>query len=236
MPGARGSQGWLSRIAVRVAAFLLIMQGLSSSLPHADAAEHALAGSGTLRFQIAAQPLDHALEIFARISGREILFADELATGRRSAGVDGIYRPEVALQILLAGTGLLADTKADGFVVLMRQDVAVSDGARAAANESAYYGRIQTALRRTFCGWPAASAERRVAARLWIGPSGEVLQVKGLTQAESERDRVETTLRGVQIGPPPPGFAQPVTIVIRSGPLDERRECAAAPPSSHVVP
>ncbi|MBR1220903.1 STN domain-containing protein [Bradyrhizobium sp. U87765 SZCCT0131] len=236
MPGARGSQEWLSRVCVRVAAFFLIMQCVSSSLPHADATEYRSTGAAPLHFHIAALPLGDALEIFARVSGREILYAGELATGRRSAAVDGAYRPETALQILLAGTGLLADAKDDGVFVVMRQDVAGANGVRNAVSESAYYGRIQTALRRTFCGWPVSPIERRVAARLWIGPSGEVLQVKGLAEADSERDRIEVALRGLRIGPPPSGFAQPVTIVIRSGPLDERRECTAALPSPGAAP
>lgn len=229
---ARGSQALPPQLLGWVAAFVVMMQCVSGLPLRAEAADRHSARFGALDFHIAAQPLADALDIFARLSGRDILYEGDLAISRRSAEVDGVYTPAIALQILLAGTGLQPDTRDDGFFILTRQGVATQDGARKAAGERAYYGQIQAALRRTFCRGPDLPDDRRVAARLWIGSSGEVLQARGLAPADGGHDRIAARLRGVRIGPPPPGFAQPITIVIQPGALDDRRECAAASPTA----
>src|SRR6266436_5413092 len=57
-------------------------------------------------FSIAPQDLDGALKAFGVQSHREIFFAPELARGRKSQGVRGIFDEPKALSIILEGTGL----------------------------------------------------------------------------------------------------------------------------------
>ena len=57
-------------------------------------------------FDIAAQPLDGALNEFALQSDREIFYSSDLVEGKRAERVNGSYEPEDALDLLLADTGL----------------------------------------------------------------------------------------------------------------------------------
>ncbi len=182
-------------------------------------------------FNIPPQPLAHALEAYARISSREILYDSTLADGRRSSLVDGVYTAESALQILLAGTGLVADFKDKDFFVVGPGPSDASVGAaagRRSAEYTSYYGRLQASLKAAFCASRVLPDDHRVAARLWIGQHGGVLQAKTLTPGDSEVDRqVEAILRGLRLDSvPPAGFAQPVTIAIMPG--DATRNCDSA--------
>lgn len=59
-----------------------------------------------IELRIAAQPLDQALQEFARQSGMQVIFFASLTDGRQSPGVAGKYAVAVALKELLAGSGL----------------------------------------------------------------------------------------------------------------------------------
>jgi outer membrane receptor for ferric coprogen and ferric-rhodotorulic acid len=62
-----------------------------------------------LAFNIQAQPVDHALKVFAGQSGLQVLFHVEgvqIPAGLNSAALNGTYTPEVALEQLLSNTGL----------------------------------------------------------------------------------------------------------------------------------
>ena len=69
-------------------------------------------------FQIIGQPLDSALNEFARQSDREIFYASDVVDGVYVNGVDGKYEPEDALELLLADSGLeYSVTASDTFLV-----------------------------------------------------------------------------------------------------------------------
>ncbi|WP_407181487.1 TonB family protein [Bradyrhizobium sp. STM 3562] len=186
---------------------------------------------GEFAFDLPSQPLGAALEGYARISGREVLYDGRLAEGRRSSPVQGAYTAETALQILLAGSGLKADAKADGFFVLSRVPArsAAERGLRLSAADTHYYGVLQAGLRAELCGSHALPETGRIAARLWLSQTGAVLQARLLgSTGNSEWDqRAIAALRRLQIAGPPPGFAQPVTIVVLPRPSDGDDGCAA---------
>lgn len=198
----------------------------------------ASAGSGrqpldaSIAFNIPSQPLGAALEAYARISRREVLYDGAFAAGRNSSLVEGVYKPEVALQILLAGTGLWASFKDAEFFVVGVASVEKSTHAaasRRSAEHMRYYSRLQAGLKTAFCGSAILPEGRRLAARLWVGQQGRVLQVRKLASTGSgELDqRVDTILHGLTLGgPPPAGFAQPITIVIL--PSDAKQDCDSA--------
>lgn len=184
--------------------------------------------SSPIEFNIPSQPLGSALETYARISSREVLYDSTLANGRRSSLVDGVYTPDVALQILLAGTGLVSNFKDKDFFVVSPGPAEIS-ATTAAGTRSAehmrYYGRLQTSLKAAFCASHVLTDDHRVAARLWIGQRGDVLQARRLASTSNELDqKIEAILLGMRLGSPPPtGFAQPVTIVI--APSEASRDC-----------
>lgn len=181
---------------------------------------------GPIVFHIPPQPLGNALERYARISNLEVLYNDALTEGRRSSLVDGVYTPETALEILLSGTGLSADFKDAGFFAVRPAPTQRPDVGRAApqaAEQQRYYGIVQAGLKTAFCGIDVALDGNRVAARLWIGQSGRVLQVRALNSTGNDDldRRIEGALRRLSLrASPPPSVAQPITIVILSDAVD----------------
>jgi hypothetical protein len=58
------------------------------------------------KLHIASQPLDSALQEFARQSGIQILFLSYLTDGQRAPALDGMYTVDVAMNALLADSML----------------------------------------------------------------------------------------------------------------------------------
>lgn len=194
-----------------------------SSVATSSIASGAGPKAGVAAYYLPSQPLWTALETFARQSNREILYDGGLADGRLSSDVDGVYATETALEILLAGSGLEADVKDNGFFVLRPVSTPPQETQRREAAQQ-YYAAIQRALRTAFCDEPA---DRRVAARLWVGRSGDVLQVRTLGST-GEPPQAAAALLGMRIGPPPANFAQPITIVIQARTFESEDHCVAA--------
>ncbi len=199
--------------------------------PAARAAGDDKAGSpSVISFNIPAQALGPALESYARLANREILYDGTVVSGRKSGEVDGSYTPERALEILLAGTGIGADFRDAGFIALQAlplDSTARDQGSTQRASHLRYYAAVQRAFKSAFCRADVPGDER-IAARLWIGRSGQVLQVKRLDpsgHAEFD-DRVDFVLRRLQIGVlAPDDFPQPVTIVRNPDAAGAAREC-----------
>lgn len=59
-----------------------------------------------LDLRITAQPLDEALQEFARQSGLQVIYFSGLTKGLQSPGLSGKYTVPEALKALLAGSGL----------------------------------------------------------------------------------------------------------------------------------
>jgi hypothetical protein len=178
---------------------------------------------GRIALDIPSQPLAAALEVYGDATGREVLYNSNLTLGRWSAAIKGAFTPREALEALLRGTGLTASyTDPDFFLLVpaptVRQQTPAVDAA-AAADLADYYGRIQAALQDAFCAsGGAAPGHYRIAARLWIGAAGDVRRFERLGSAgtPSLDQGIDATLSTLDFGvPPPPGFPQPVTIVIR---------------------
>ncbi len=62
--------------------------------------------SGPIEFHIPSQPLAAALQAYGQRAGVQVLYESTSAMGRTSAAVDGDFVPEVALDILIAGSDL----------------------------------------------------------------------------------------------------------------------------------
>lgn len=78
----------------------------------------AQAMAGGVEFALEPQALDRALTEVARLTGREIIIASGAATGKTAPRLAGHLSADEAIRRLLAGSGLVADFRAD--VVLIR--------------------------------------------------------------------------------------------------------------------
>jgi TonB family protein len=184
-----------------------------------------------MAFDVPAQPLVSALETYGAISGWQVVYDSALVKGRRSTEVKGAFTPEFALRTILTGTGLSPRyMAADGFVLVPDPIIKGADINTAAPSAvTRYYGNIQAGLRQIFCAdGRARSGGYRVALGLWISSSGAVSHSSLLdSTGDSDLDAtLDRAVRNMNIGePPPPGFAQPVVMVIRP---DVMRDCLAA--------
>jgi hypothetical protein len=184
-----------------------------------------------IAFDVPSQPLVSALETYGSLSGLQVVYESILARGRRSTAVKGTFTPEVALRMLLVGTGLSPRyMAADGFVLIPDSAAkATLQSTLSPRAEAEYYGRIQSGLRQVFCTDERARlGGYRVAIGLWIGDSGAVrrsalLDSTGNTALDTTLDHA---IRNMNIGEAPPaGFTQPIVMIITP---DVMRDCLAA--------
>ena len=80
------------------------------------------AAAAKVQFDIAAQPLNSALNAFALQSHQQILFTPEVVKGKSTQGIRGSLAPDTALAQLLAGTGLSSSKSADGMTLVAQAD------------------------------------------------------------------------------------------------------------------
>lgn len=100
------------RLSIRAMTFRLAL-GLAAplSLPLAAQAEQA---TSQQQFNIPAGPLSTVLTRYAEASGILIAGNMQLASGKRSSGLQGSFTPQQGLNRILSGTGLIASRQADG--------------------------------------------------------------------------------------------------------------------------
>ncbi len=108
---------------------LLRSTALVGSLCFALWSAAAVAQAQTYSFDIPAEPLSSALREFARVSGQQIIFTDDLVAGRSAAPLHGSYSADDALSRLLAGTALVVDRSSSGAIMVRLKN------AQAASNE-----------------------------------------------------------------------------------------------------
>lgn len=213
------------------------------------AAAQAVAGNDVMRFDLPAQSLEISLSVFGRITGHSVLVASSLTGGREAAAVHGDFTPREALQRMLAGTGLTARyTGSDAFTLVSvppaeRESASGRNAVKAngASSETAhaevrFAGVLQASITRVLCSaQPDAFGRYRLGIQLWIDPTGDVsdarvLQGSGLAPRDAA---VLASLRAMALdAPPPPGMAQPVTILLtpRADPARDCRRYRAAVP------
>ncbi|WP_444436483.1 TonB-dependent siderophore receptor [Pseudomonas sp. A6] len=93
--------------------------GLAASLPLAVAVP-ALAAPAAHHFKVPAGSLEDALNAYARQAGVLLTFDPALTRGLRSPGLEGDYPVEAGFAVLLSGSGLAAESSADGSYRLQR--------------------------------------------------------------------------------------------------------------------
>jgi hypothetical protein len=189
-------------------------------------------------FDIAAQPLEAALDVFSSTSNVQVLYETSLTSQRRSPGVHGLLTPGAALNALLAGTGLAAwHTTKDAYSLVSRQDAALSNRSDVASppSEIARYGHFLGGLQARFLTALCRNLETRpgryrIALSFLIGPSGNIEQTALVdSTGDPERDaRIMASVEGLTVAEaPPPKLAQPITMVIAPRPPDATGDCAS---------
>lgn len=91
-------------------------------------AQTASARSVTYQLSIPAQPLSEALKALSVAANEQLLFSQQLVAGKQSAQISGTYTVDVALDLLLSGSGLKADRTPSG--VLLIRDPAMIESAK----------------------------------------------------------------------------------------------------------
>lgn len=106
-----------------VAARLLVAGGILGAV---GTSAHAAGDAPTvpvavMTYAIPTGPLDQALNLYAARSRSLLVVDPELTRGKRSAGLNGSYSGERALELLLSGSGLEAERRADGGIVIRQR-------------------------------------------------------------------------------------------------------------------
>lgn len=203
-----------------VRAFLVALAWLLVSLP--------VRSQALLALDIPAQPLNLALDSFARQSGQAVLVDQALLVGQRSSLVQGRYAAREGLQRLLQGTGLQARYSAKGGFTLqpMRRESVVGGGrgSTTTTQGNSYALALQQAVEQALC---SAALTRpgsyRAAVQVWIDAGGQLVQSRLLASTGDfirDAELVER-LRAVRLQrAPPTSLAQPVTLLLRPVPMD----------------
>ncbi|MCA6116447.1 STN domain-containing protein [Bradyrhizobium sp. WSM 1738] len=189
-------------------------------LPAHDAASQE---RSPIQFAITAQPLATALDTFSIASGLELYYDGALAVGRRSSAVEGRLAPEVALQELLAGSGLVARATGPNSFTIKPAPRLTS------ARHQTYFAAIQGRVSQVLC----ARAETRpgdvdLLLQLWVASTGAIQRVQLLDppNAGKEEAAFATALRGISIGIVPPAeLPQPVVMAVLARSKGERAGC-----------
>lgn len=202
--------------------------------------------STEFQFDIPAQSLSSALDAFSEATGILPAYNGNLSQGHLSSEVKGRLPADVALPILLEGTGLIAEfTTTGAFVIIPGTDSTTqSPGgiARAylAAQEPAlqhYSGIVQATVTAALCErQETRPGEYRLALSFRIGSTGRLLGLRLLgTSGDERRDEaVVDALRGLSLDePPPPHTAQPFTMIVLPRSSGGSVQCASDEGAQH---
>jgi hypothetical protein len=209
------------RLLIRVGIVLLLGQSIVVNQVLA-------AGNDRVVFDLPSQPLSAALEAYSAVTGRLVLYDGHLTVSRVSTEVKGNFAPDIALQLILKNTGLVARyTAQDAFIITPATQMATGRTPSAIAyaamlsadtRERAYYGLVQAGIGAALCGKSQTKpGQYRLALQFWIDGSGNVTRPKLLSSTgDAERDTAIMDIIGhASIGESPPvTLAQPLTMVV----------------------
>jgi len=198
-------------------AFILALVATAALAAAGEGSDGAGFPQALVSFDIPAQALSDALYTYSSVTGIEILVPGEMLLRLRSSRVTGARLPEDALRILLAGTGLVArNTGASAFTLV--PDTPDAPAPARIPRYPQYSAALQAAVTSAICRLrETRPGGYRVAARLWVAPSGAVARVGFLgTTGDADRDAVLAGLLGrlVISEPPPANLPQPTTVVV----------------------
>ncbi len=176
----------------------------------------ALAQNDPIVFDIPAQPLASALERYSDVTGKDLLYNSNLASGRISRRIRGAMPSDAALVALLGDSGLSTRQLANGSILLSPAPAELD--ARTSLAVADYYGRIQAGLRAALCrDDQARPGHYRIVLRMSIDAHGRLTRYEqfgsgGSTEADAAIRRAlgQLDFRAA----PPAELRQPIVIAI----------------------
>jgi len=195
----------------------------------------AVAQEPAQRFDIPSQPLEQAVERFSVASGWSVMYAGDLAAGRRSHPVQGTLAPAQALRELLRDTGVDAETIDTQRVVLRLAAVEAAAGPMlpvlSDTERRRQLGGVQQRLRSAFCGdldlhpgQYTATLQFRIDAR---GQVHDPDLVSGTGNPRRDA-RLLQALRSLVLAPETAALPQPVVLQIQ--PSAGNHDCGGRAP------
>ena len=207
-----------SRLASRALSWACALAVAGLAAATGPVAAQTKPANAQIELNIPAQPLGTAISHFGNATGRDVLYDANLASGRLSSEVRGAFAPDVALDKLLVGTGLKAEFINGKTFVLLPVPISPLTRQTSSPEHRRYYGLIQAGITDALCEAHGAHPGRyRFTAKLWIAPDGAVVRSRriGSTGTPQRDHEIDAALRSVQLNKaPPPGFQQPVIILI----------------------
>lgn len=222
--------------------------GLAARMAHAQQSPVQGVVAGRIAFDMQAQRLGDAIEIYSRATGVDILL-DAQHAQRLSGAVAGTLTAQEALDAMLEGTGLEARRAGANAVVIqaVRPPAAAAGSAlpEAAGMEESgfkegevlhqsYAAQVQQALRGTLCGSALTRpGSYRLALQLRLDSRGMVERFRLLsTTGEPARDAaVQSRVRTLSVGsPPPPSLPQPLVVLLLPEGPGAQADCVQAEP------
>lgn len=198
-------------------------------------------------FDIPAQPLSTALNVYGSTTHIQLFVDSALTSGRRSAALRGLFTPEGGLFGLIAGTGLTARPIGDvGFTLVPLQTPQTGEGtdlrqlrlslsSSAALQFGSYSARLQRALIGVLCRRPDTQPGTfRALVQLWIDSSGAVTRAALLTSTgDRGRDAalLETLGSWATGAVPPEGLPQPISLLLAPGARTAESYCRSSSPT-----
>ncbi|MBR7634171.1 hypothetical protein [Janthinobacterium lividum] len=203
-----------------------------------------------LQFDIAAQNLGDALDLYSRRTGIAVLM-DQRYAQRQSAAVRGAHAAGAALQSLLEGTGLqsrLSDAQsvivyapAGAAELPQAAVVAAADipgATQGGGDHAVYVSRLQHVLLGLLC---RAAQTRpggyRLALQLYLNRAGVVDRVHLLdsTGLRARDTAIARVVLGMRVGAAPlPSMPQPVSILLLPQGPGSEVDCASSMPGSNA--
>lgn len=183
-----------------------------------------------LQFNIPAQPLETALEVFGSTSRLQVLYETSMTEGRRSTEIKGALSHEAALRLLLSGTGLdFTYTEERAFTLVYARQ----ESTRPVSDFYPFLGGVQTRIVTVLChNSETRPGVFRVAMQIRIKPDGRIENpiLLGSTGAAQRDDAIRNLLANLAVDSAPPAdMPQPITMVLRSGAPNGTDECPAEP-------
>jgi hypothetical protein len=182
-----------------------------------------------ISFNIPAQPLTHALDAYSATTGLMVLYDSHLAEERRSTAVSGELAPDVAIRVLLEGTGLAVFSAGRAFGIEVELSDPQSGTGDFKAADMPYLALVQRTIQRVFCEREKTKpGQYRAALQFRIGAAGEIMSPDLLSSTgDRQRDLMIVEALGRLRVPlnPPPGMAQPLSMIISPRPLAQSGDC-----------
>jgi TonB family protein len=215
----------------RSAALFLVFLSVLTRPLIGQQAPQPIEAAAAIYFDIPAQSLAGALDRYSAASGLMVMYDSGLAKDRRSTAVQGLLAPDVAISVLLEGTGLVAFNAGKTFGLEEAGLDQAGPPRSGDAADLAYLALVQRAVERSFCDRAQTRpGAYRAALQFRIGPSGDVSDARLLSSTgDQARDRVILeVLRGLRVSRVPPSrLAQPISMIISPRPLSVSRDCGS---------